>query len=285
MKKQIIRFVLIVALATAASLSHAAGILTPTGSQHKPIQIRDHHVNVVINNGFAMTEVQQTFYNPNAEHLEALYSFPLPQSASLSEVTIYAGEREIHGEVLEKQKARQIYQDEKSRGNDSGLAEKNEFYTFEFKVFPVPANDETKIRFLYYQPVKIDSGIGRYLYPLKEGGTDEAGMSFWSTNAKVENTFSMNLEFKSAYPVADVRAPGFEAAAVIDKSTEGHIRLDMQLTDMTLNRDFIFYYRLQDNLPGRVEVIPYRRDPAEPGTFMMVITPGADLKPLTNGAD
>jgi Ca-activated chloride channel family protein len=285
MKKQIIRFVLIVALAMAASLSHAAGILTPTGSPHKPIQIRDHHVNVVINNGFAMTEVHQTFYNPNPENLEALYSFPLPKSASLSEVTIYAGEREIHGEVLEKQKARQIYQDEKSRGNETGLAEKNEFYTFEFKVFPVPANDETKIRFLYYQPLKIDSGIGRYLYPLEAGGTDEAGMSFWTTNAKVENTFSMNLEFKSAYPVQDVRAPGFEAAAVIDKLTEGHIKLDMQLTDMSLNRDFIFYYRLQDNLPGRVEVIPFRNDPAEPGSFMMVITPGEDLKPLTNGAD
>ena len=166
MKKHIIRFVLIVALGMAAAVSHAAGILTPTGSNHKPVRIRDHHVNVVINNGFAITEVYQTFYNPNPENLEAVYSFPLPKSASLSEVTIYAGEREIHGEVLEKQQARQIYQDEKSRGNDSGLAEKNEFYAFEFKVYPVPANDETKIRFLYYQPLKIDSGIGRYLYPL-----------------------------------------------------------------------------------------------------------------------
>lgn len=285
MKKHIIRFLAIVALGMAATVSHAAGILTPAGSNFQPVQIRDHHVEVVINNGFAITEVFQTFYNPNPENLEAVYSFPLPKSASLSEVTIYAGEREIHGEVLEKQRARQIYQDEKSRGNDSGLAEKNEFYTFEFKVFPVPANDETKIRFLYYQPLKIDNGIGRYLYPLEDGGTDDDGMSFWTTNARVENTFTMNLELKSAYPVQDVRAPGFEAAAQIDQLTEGHIKLDMQLTDMSLNRDFIFYYRLQDGLPGRIEVVPFRANPAEAGTFMMVITPGVDLKPLTNGAD
>jgi Ca-activated chloride channel homolog len=128
------------------ALTQAAGILTPIGSGHQPILIRDHHVNVVINNGFAVTEVHQTFYNANSEDLEALYSFPMPKSASLSEVTIYVGEREIHGEVLEKQKARQIYADEKSRGNEAGLAEKNEFYTFEFKINPVPANDETKIR-------------------------------------------------------------------------------------------------------------------------------------------
>ena len=285
MKKHMVRFILILALGTAASISHAAGILTPIGSGHKPIQIRDHQVNVVINNGFAMTEVHQTFYNPNPENLEAMYSFPLPKSASLSEVSIYAGEREIQGEVLEKQKARQIYEDEKSRGNDSGLAEKNEFYTFEFKVYPVAAYDDTKIRFLYYQPLKIDTGVGRYLYPLEEGGTDDAGMSFWTTNSKVEKTFSMNLELKSAYPVQDVRSPGFEAAAQINKLAEGHIKLDMQLTDMSLNRDFLFYYRLQENLPGRVEVIPFRDNPSEAGTFMMVITPGADLKPLTNGAD
>lgn len=272
-------------LAMVPAVSRAAGILTPIGSGHQPIQIREHHVNVVINNGFAMTEVQQTFYNQNTEDLEAMYSFPLPKSASLSEVTIYVGEREIHGEVLEKLKAQQIYDDEKSKGNETGLAEKNEFYTFEFKVHPVPANAETRIRFLYYQPLKNDTGIGRYLYPLEEGGTDEAGMSFWTTHAKVENTFSMNLELKSAYPIKDVRVPGFEAAATINKLGEDHYKLEMQLSDMSLTRDLIFYYRLQEGLPGRVEVIPFRDNENEDGTFMMVITPGVDLKPLTNGAD
>jgi Ca-activated chloride channel family protein len=285
MKKIVSFLILILFLGTAPRASLAAGILTPIGSGHQPIQIRDHHVNVVINNGFAMTEVQQTFYNPNNQDLEAVYSFPLPKSASLSEVTIYVGEREINGEVLEKQKAQQVYEDEKSRGNESGLAGKNEFYTFDFKVHPVPANDQTKIRFLYYQPLGIDTGIGRYLYPLEDGGTDDAGMSFWTTNAKVENTFSVNLELKSAYPIQDVRLPGFEAAAQINQLAEDHFRVEMQLTDMSLNRDFVFYYRLQDGLPGRVEVIPFRDSHSEPGTFMMVITPGVDLKPLTNGVD
>ena len=285
MKKIISFLILILFLGTVPNASLAAGILTPIGSGHQPVQIRDHHVNVVINNGFAMTEVQQTFYNPNNQDLEAMYSFPLPKSASLSEVTIYVGEREINGEVLEKQKAQQVYEDEKSRGNEAGLAEKNEFYTFDFKVHPVQANDETKIRFLYYQPLGIDTGIGRYLYPLEYGGTDDAGMSFWTTNAKVENTFSVNLELKSVYPIQDVRLPGFEAAAQISQLAEDHYRVEMQLTDMSLNRDFVFYYRLQDGLPGRVEVIPFRDSQSGPGTFMMVITPGLDLKPLTNGVD
>ena len=35
------------------------------------------------------------------------------------------------------------------------------------------------------------------------------------------------------------------------------VNVQLQLADMSLNRDFIFYYRLQDELPGRIEVIPF----------------------------
>lgn len=267
------------------SVGWAAGTLTPKGADYQPIQIRDHHVTVVINNGFAMTEVYQTFYNPNDRDLEAIYTVPLPKNASLSEMTIYAGEKEIHGEVLEKQQASQIYQEERDKGNDAGLAEKNKFHSFDFAVSPVRAHDETRTRFVYYQPLEIDTGIGRYLYPLEDGTTDDVGASFWLTNTKVENSFSVTLELKSAHPVTDVRVPGFEPAAVITQLEDGHYKLEMQLKDARLDRDFVFYYRLQDNLPGRVELIPYRADESSPGTFMMVVTPGLHLKPLNNGVD
>jgi hypothetical protein len=98
---------------------HAAGTLTPAGSTGAPIQIRDHQVNVTINNGFARTEVLQTFFNPNAADLEAVYAFPVPKSASLSEVTIQAGEKTLHGEVIPRTGAETIYNEEKSSGNDA----------------------------------------------------------------------------------------------------------------------------------------------------------------------
>ena len=130
---------LIIGILGCACISHAAGILTPKGASQRPIEIRAHHAEIVINNGFARTEVVQTFFNPNTSDLEALYSFPLPKSASLSEVTIFAGEKEIHGEVLEKDHARKVYEEEKQSGNDTGKAEKNGFQSFEFSVYPVRA--------------------------------------------------------------------------------------------------------------------------------------------------
>ena len=268
-----------------ALTASAAGTLTPTGAPQTPIQIRDHHVEIVINNGFARTEVTQTFFNPNPKDLEATYAFPVPKSASLSEMTIWAGEKELHGEVLAKEQAKQVYEEEKAAGNDTGLAAKNSYQTFEFRVSPVRANAETRVRFVYYQPLEIDTGVGRYLYPLEYGGTDDVGASFWTQNKTVEGTLSILLELKSAVPIADVRVPGFETAAAVEKLADGHYRVKLDRTAAKLDRDFLFYYRLQDNLPGRIEVIPYRTAGDKPGTFMMVVTPGVDLAPLTNGAD
>ena len=269
-----------------ASVSgEAAGTLTARDSSHASIQLRDHQVTVVLNNGFARTEVVQTFHNPNDVDLEALYSFPLPTSASLAELTIYVGEREIHGEVLERARATRIYEEERDAGNDTGLARQNGYQSFEFAVSPVRAQAQTKIRFVYYQPIEIDTAVGRYLYPLQDGGTDRAAASFWIPDERVHGTFSIDVELKSAWPLADVRVPGFESDAQIEELGENHYRVRLEQQDVELNRDVVVYYRLEENLPGRVELLAYRADKNAPGTFMMVVTPGLDLKPITRGAD
>ena len=276
----------LVLFACAPAVLSAGGTLTPVGSPNQPIQIRSHEVHVTINNGFAETEVQQTFFNPNPTDLEATYAFPVPKSASLSAVAITSGEKTLQGEVLPKAEAEQAYAEEKAAGNDAGLASQEAFQTYQFKVSPVRANSEVRLRFTYYQPLEIGTGVGRYVYPLEEGGTDEVAKSFWQpVQNQVQGQLLFNVELKSAWPVDDVRIPGFETAAKIDKIDAGHYRVELDRPGAKLDRDFVFYYRLSDKLPGRVEVIPYRAGKDKPGTFMMIVTPGLDLKPITQGAD
>ncbi|WP_404422547.1 VIT domain-containing protein [Nibricoccus sp. IMCC34717] len=262
-----------------------AGTLTPVGSAQQPVEIRSHQANVVLNNGFAQVEVTQVFHNPNASDLEALYSFPVPEGATLAEVTITTGEKTMRGEVLPRPAAEKVYAQEKAAGNDAGLATRNSYQNFEYRVSPVRANADVTLRFTYYQPLKIDAGVGRFVYPLEEGGTDDAAKGFWTTNPVVQGTLGIRVELKSAVPVTDVRLPGFETTAVVEKVSESHFRASVDRTGARLDRDFVFYYRLADNLPGRVEVIPYRAAKDKPGSFMMVVTPGVDLQPLKRGAD
>jgi len=272
-------------LGLGAAGARAAGTLTPKGSPDQPIAIRDHHVDVTLNNGFARTEVTQTFFNPNDRDLEAIYAFPVPRSASLAEVTIVRGERTIHGEVVERARAEEVYRAERDAGNDAGLATKNGYRTFEFAVSPVPAGQETRLSFVYYQPLEIDTGMGRYVYPLEEGGTDEMAERFWTRNDRVEGTFSAELELKSAWPVDGVRLPGFEDAAITELA-EGHYRVRVERsTEARLSRDLVLYYRLAEGLPGRAELLAYKPDPQSTGTFMLVVTPGIDLAPLERGSD
>jgi Ca-activated chloride channel family protein len=287
------RLALVLVAFLAAPALFAAGTLKPVNASHADIQIREHAVDIVIDNGFARTEVTQTFFNPNTADLEAVYSFPVPASASLSEITIWNGEKELNGEVIESKEAKRVYQEERDAGNDAGLGEcactkpkdDIEYNSYKFSVSPVRANSETRIRFVYYQPLKIDSGVGRYVYPLQGGGTDEAANAFWTRNEKVEQRFAVNLELRSGWPVDEVRVPGAEAEAKVTHLGEGHYKVSIDRPTGDLSKDFVFYYRLAENLPGRVELMTYKPKAGEPGTFMATITPGVDLAPITSGGD
>lgn len=278
------------ALMLAGNHVEAAGLLKAKGGGESGVRIKSHAVNVTINNGFARTEVDQVFANDTDRDMEAIYTFPLPKQASLSEVSLWIEGREIVGEVVEKEKARKIYEEQVSKGNDAALAEKDDFKTFDVLVGRVPAGGETRVRLVYYQPVEIDLNIGRYLYPIAEGGVDDARIAFWSVDDKVDGPFSFRLTLKSAFPIADVRVPGYESTAVVNRNgaAETGVTYDIrieQAESATLSRDIVVYYKLDDSVPARVEVIPYRESPSDIGTLMAVITPAASLRRIQEGTD
>lgn len=270
----------------------AAGILKPVNGSQSQVYLVSHNVSVVINNGFAKTEVDQVFANSGDQDLEAIYSFPLPKNSSLSEVSLWINGQEVMGEVLEKQKAREVYEDQKAKGNETAIAEKDDYKTYDVSVYPVSAKSDTRVRLVYYQPLEIDLHIGRYVYPLQEGGVDEERLSFWSVDDKVSGAMSFEVVLKSAYPVKEVRLPGFMQQAVIEEVAQEEsgngqvIRASLQFPEGgALDRDIIFYYRLDDSTPARVELVPYKEAGEKEGSFMLVVTPGVSLKNITEGID
>ena len=275
-------FTLLGLLMTSAGAS-AAGILTPIGSADQPVEILDHHVDVRITDGFARTIIEQTFSNSNPHAVEAIYAFPVPESSSLSEITVHSGETVLEGEVVPRADAERIYESEKSRGNDVGMGSKESYQRYEFRIFPVRPGVETRIEVVYYQPLKIDLGIGRYVYPIAEGGTDEAAESFWTRTEAVKRSFSAEVTVRSGYPLQDVRIAGFPGTAI--KEDAHTYRWSFNAPEGTLNQDLVVYYRLAENLPGRADMLTYKASASEPGYFMMTLTPGIDLEPLQAGAD
>ncbi|MBR6059563.1 MAG: hypothetical protein IKP58_15450, partial [Victivallales bacterium] len=277
-------FIITMFTVITTAIVQAAGTLSPVNSRLKPAEIVSHDVVVTINNGYAQTEVNQQFKNINDTVMEAIYSFPVPQSASLADCQVQIGEQTMNGEVVAKDKAKQVYEEEKNAGRNAAVADKNGYQDFSFKIANLAPQDTTRITFTYYQPLSVDTGVCRYQYPLEEGNTDDVGaLSFWERNDKPTGKTTVRVILRSAWPVTAVRAPQGNVASEQADLANGTADITYALPE-GLAKDFVFYYSLADNLPGRLEVIPFKRN-GEDGTFMMVLTPGIDLKPIVNGSD
>ena len=280
----------------------AAGLLIPQG-QSSSLDIRDHKVRVVVEDGYVVTEIDQVFANAGGNDLEAVYSFPVPSHAAVAEFTYWIDGNPVTGEVLRKEEAR-----------ETALAEKDEYRTFDMAVYPVRANNDVRIRLVYVQSAGTDTGIGRYVYPLEEGGVDEERKAFWDVRDTVTGTFSFHLELKSSYPVDAVRLPG-QPNAVLTQMGAGHWTIDLHSTGSSpadedfaaqvaaieagetpppasstagvasLDTDIVVYWRHAPDLPGSVDLVTHKPDRNGRGTFMMTFTPGGDLPPIESGRD
>ena len=56
----------------------------------------------MVEDGYAITTIEQVFANPQAADLEAIYSFPVPRKAAVSEFTYWIDGKPVSAEVLEK---------------------------------------------------------------------------------------------------------------------------------------------------------------------------------------
>jgi Ca-activated chloride channel family protein len=264
--------------------AQAAGVLLPQGAADVAPAITEHAVKVVINNGFARIEVQQTFHNANPHPIDAVYRFPVPPDAALSEMRIDLGDRVLEGEVVDKARAQQIYADETASGNQAGLATQDGYQRFSFSVANIPADSDAKMSFVYYEPLLIDTGVGRFLYPLENGGTDD-GAAFWGAGEQAQvGHFTFDLSLKSLIPVSELRVPGVPTATVTDDG-EGEQHVHFEASPSELTSDVVVYYKLQEGQAGRVDVVPYRAAEGGQGTFMLLVTPGIDLAPIEHGTD
>jgi Ca-activated chloride channel family protein len=302
--------------ALPATNASAAGLMTPAGSNLPQLDLRDHTVKVVIEDGYAITTIEQKFANPNGTDLEAVYSFPVPKKAAVSEFTYWIDGKPVTGEIVEKERARKIYNEEKQAGREVGMTEQDDYKTFDMKVWPVRANSDVRVRLSYIQPAKLDTGIGRFVYPLEEGTVDEQKLSFWTANETVTGNFSFDLDLRLDYPVEALRLPAHPQAA-ITQNPDGtwHVHMDNTApaapaavpvkdtanpaapddeagaiaqpatTATRLDTDVAVYWRQAANQPARVDAVAYKTDAAARGTFALTLTPGMDLQPITEGRD
>jgi Ca-activated chloride channel family protein len=263
-------------LAVTGGTAHAAGLLVADGGLGGVLEIAEHDVQVTINNGVAVTEVTQVFRNTEDRALEALYTFPVPKGASVSDFRMWIGGKEMVGEVVESRRARRIYESYKQRNVDPGLLEQVDHKTFEMRVFPVPARGEQRVRLTYYQELDLDHDWATYVYPL-------ATTTRRVVDTRTHGRFALTLSATSEVPIVQVGSPSHADEFVTVKHGPHDVQASLEATGGDLGRDVVLAYRLERGATG-VDLVASREE-GQDGYVQLTLTAGDELGEAGAGMD
>ena len=154
----------------------------------------------VIDDPLAFTELHLTFENPESRVLEGTFSIVLPQGAAVSRFAMKNDAGFQEGEVVEKQKARQAYEDFLHRKQDPALLEQAAGNEFSARVFPIPARGTKELIVSYSQEL---SKRTPYVMPLK--GLPEVGTIDVEVNVAGRAAPVLALNKQGIKPEGDLR--------------------------------------------------------------------------------
>ncbi len=168
--------------------------LDPQGQEIK-LSLRQYHIDVHIEDGFARTTIDQTYFNTTWERLEGTFYFPLPADASLSRLAMYVVDANnqcklMEGGMAERKHAADVYETIRYMRRDPALLEWLDGSTFKMRVFPLEAKQEKRIILSYTQKLPSLYGAARYRFT---GGLNMPVVHEWSFNCRIKSGAGMTV--------------------------------------------------------------------------------------------
>lgn len=253
---------LVAAAALAPATAGAQGVLVPTDRAVEPLAIRYHRVNVKMENGTAVTKVEQVFHNHTSRPLEATFLMPMPEQAAILEFAMWMNGQRVEGKVLDRQQARAVYEGIVRRMRDPGLIEWAGHSLFQARIFPIPANGDQKIEISWSQVMPVEAGVYRYIYPLKT--TERA--------ARTLEDFTIQAELHSKTPIRNIYSPTHRIYA--KKKDDHTATVGFEEEGALLQKDFELLYSVSEKDIG-LNLLTYRPDGGEAGWFLLMAAPKA----------
>ena len=169
----------------AIPASAQTGLLVPTSTGRpdpRVLSLREMAVDVGVARGVARVNVRQVFENHTGEVQEGTWRFRLSPSGAVGDFAVWDGLVRIPGVIVEKKRARAIYEELTTRRIDPGLLQQGEEEdpsasgqrpsggaVFSVKVAPIPAWGTKRLEMQYQEEVPWADGIGEIRIPLRPG--------------------------------------------------------------------------------------------------------------------
>ena len=220
-------------------------LLATVDGRAVPLHLGYHKVDAVIKDQLCETTIEESFVNDSGATLEGVFRFPLPADAAIAGFGMWVGNELVEADVVERGRARQIYEEILRRKKDPGLLEWAGGNIFQANVYPIPPHGEKRIRIRYTQVLAREGTTLRYRYALKSE----------LTRAHPLRDLQIAVTVQSELPIGTVSSPTHELQLRQDQHT-ATARFSAQ--EYTPQQDFELQIPLTANAP--VTTIAHSKD-------------------------
>ncbi len=249
---------------TAVAQDDEPVIIAPPIWNTEGLTIKYQRVNTTIDKQIATTHIEQLFVNNNDWLLEGTYLFPLPAGAAVNQLTMWVDGQAIEAKILEKDEARQIYDEIVRELRDPALLEYVGTQAVQANVFPIPGNDERRVEIEYTQVLPADQGVIHYVYPQSTDLYTNTPLDNQSIRVELFSDEAIRAIYSPSHPVAINRDGDFHAVAGYEES---HVMAD---------KDFELYYTVSQEDIG-LNLLSYK-EAEQDGFFMLLAAPSVAVE-------
>ncbi|HSG46238.1 MAG TPA: VIT domain-containing protein, partial [Longimicrobiales bacterium] len=213
-------------------------------------------VAVRIQGRVAVVEVSEWFLNRGGRVAQGHYLYPLPGEAVFQGFSLFQGDAELRGEIMDADQARAIYEEIVRRRADPALIELAGEGLLRARVFPIEPGQERKVTLRYTQLLGRAGDALQFVYAgaiRGEAGTDASRSRFM---VDVEDGETFLAPFSPTHPVTVAR--------------QGR-RMTVTMEDELVGRFSLFLPLARERVGLSVAT---HRPPGEEGYFMLTLSPG-----------
>jgi Ca-activated chloride channel family protein len=151
--------------ATSSFIAVEPEAAPPSGSA-ATLRIAYASVHVAVEGGVARTTIDEVMVNDQPAPLEATFSFPLPDDATVTDFADWRDGKRIAASLTGKEQARERFEQAAAAGKTASLAE-TDGRKFEMKLAALPGKGQRRVELVYTQTVHSLGGERTWALPAK----------------------------------------------------------------------------------------------------------------------
>ena len=186
----------------------------PWGDEY-PLPIKQLTLDITVEDQVARVALDQTFHNNAPQDLEGVYRFAIPPTAALQRLAMYVDGKLTESAVVERMRARRIYEELVYRRVDPALLEWAGTGRLSLKVYPLKANEDKRLMLAYTESLPKLYDDYTVTVPLPE--VDERVGAF-DVNVRIKNCANCEL-VSTSHQIATERS-GEDAIVKLHRTNE-----------------------------------------------------------------